>query len=163
MDENIHTANVSEEKIASFDTTYTSDHIRMLKIITHYLPFKYCRYLAVLIKFLELRQILSSSGRLQGAFIGQSIDEMHIFKDFSKITALVKELTPYCTGSEKQSLSQIAAFLNTYEQMKTMMDMFEMMDGFKDMFQNEDGIFDPEMFAGMMGNMTDFSFLTHNL
>ena len=39
-----------------------------------------------------------------------------------------------------------------------MMEMFEMMDGFKNMFQDEDGSFNPEMFAGMMGNMTDFSF-----
>ena len=162
MDEKIHTANVSEEKIASFDSTYTSDHIRMLKILTHYLPVRYCRYLVIYIKFLELQQILSSPRPLHIADIGQSIQDLHIFKDPSQLTALLQELTPYCTHSERQTFEQMAGFLNTFEQLKNMMDMFEMMDGFKDMFQNEDGTFDPEMLAGMMGNMTDFSFFNNN-
>ena len=158
MDEKIHTANVSEEKIASFDTAYTSDHIRMLKILTHYLPGRYCRYLVIYIKLLELQQILSSAKPFHIADIGQSMQDLHSFKDPSKLTALLQELAPYCSHSERQTFEQIANLLNTFEQLKNMMDMFEMMDGFKDMFQSEDGSFDPEMFAGMMGNMTDFSF-----
>lgn len=167
MAENQANNNISEEKIASFDSAYTSNHIKMLKILAHYLPHGYGKYLAVYIKYLELQRILSAKDFLCAASIRPAPQDTSS-QDFSVFLHLIEELLPYCTCSEKQFFEQLEGMLHNFDQIKNMMSMFEMMNEFKDMFQDEDGGFDPQMLAGMMGgmgnmgDMGDFSFFNND-
>ena len=146
--------NIADEKIASFDCTYTSNHIRMLKILLHYVPKNFRKNLIIYIKFMELQQAFSSNGSLPKYNINQAAENStDSAPDPSDFTSLIRELLPFCSSREEQQFRNMENMLNNFEQMKNMMEMFEMMKDMKDMFGDGEGGFDPEMFSGMMGTM----------
>lgn len=178
MDDNLK-KDMTNSKIASFDQAYCTDHIRMLKICSHYIPESYRRNLCVYIKFMELQHTLkyphslsdpycyassktaetvhaetnhaknSSHGDRDG-FSGESTDNTN------SVSNLIHELLPFCNPREKQQFQNIENMMSSIEQMKNMMEMMEMMKDMKDMFGGEGG-FSPDMLAGMMG-MDGFDF-----
>lgn len=150
MDNNTY-KNIADEKIASFDNTYTSNHIRMLKILLQYLPVNYRRHLIIYIKFMELQHAFSTMPHFSYpiAVPGEETP------DYSSI---IQQLLPFCSPNEKQQFENISNLLNSFEQMKNMMDMFEMMKDMTDMFGDGEGGLNPEMLAGMMGGMEGFDF-----
>ncbi len=159
----------TNEKIASFDCTYTSNHIRMLKILLYYIPKNFKKHLAFYIKFLELQQVLSApsvkspSLFMQQAFHSEQSETSFEETDpYNRISAMIEELLPFCTVSESEKFRSIGQFVSSFEQIKNMMEMFEMMKDMKDMFGDGEGGFDPDMFSGMMngmmGGMDGFNF-----
>lgn len=177
MSDNMH-ENSAEKKISLFDQTFCSDHIRMLKIILHYIPESYRKNLTVYIKFMELQQVLHSPCRLPRC--GESdcracdsaenntspssscdaAEPCDTDSPFAGLSAMIHELLPYCSLRERQQITGIENMLNTFDQMKSMMEMAEMFKDMKDMFGSADGSeggLNPEMLAGMMG-MDGFDF-----
>ena len=145
-------------KIAAFDCTYTSNHIRMLKIILYYIPENYRRYLIIYIKYLELQQAFSASPTLSADTVSCAAEYTDHFQKSFDFSSLIHELMPFCNSREKQQFQNMENMLNSFEQLKSMMEMFEMMKDMKDMFGDGEGGFDPEMLAGMMGGMDGFDF-----
>ena len=150
--------NIADEKIASFDCTYTSNHIRMLKIILHYIPWNLQKNIIFYIKFLELQQVLTTPFRNFPPCNPKQASEN---SDTSGFSSLIHELLPYCNPREEQQFRNFENIFNSFEQMKNMMDMLEMIKDMKDMFGDAEGGLDPEMLAGMMngmGSMDGFDF-----
>ena len=148
----------ADEKITSFDCTYTSNHIRMLKILLHYIPTKFKKYLVIYIKYLELQQAFTHSPDLSSNAATHAAENSAFSPEAFEFSTLIHELMPFCNSREKQQFLNIENMLNSFEQMKNMMEMVEMMKDMKDMFGGGEGGFDPEMLAGMMGGMDGFNF-----
>ena len=169
MDNNSY-FDTANKKIASFDRTYSNDHIRMLKILLHYIPASFRKNLSIYIKFMELQQALTSPLSFpelsSEAFVSETetihtatYDTVDITKaDKSK---LIRELLPFCTPKEKQQFQNMEKILNQFEQMKNMLEMMEMIKEMKEMFGDSEegnGSFDPSMLAGMIGGMNGGGF-----
>ena len=112
------------EAILAFDTLYTTNHMKILKLLLPYLEPEYQRKVAVYIKWQELMFTLK--------FFKQYSVSLYS-SDFAKKKALNMEtllplLTPYCKESEKKLLSQ-------FLQMQTMMQKMEEMQQYMPMIQ----------------------------
>lgn len=151
--ENQNYKNLADEKIASFDCTYTSNHIRMLKILLQYIPKQFRKHLIIYIKFLELQQAFTSRSTPPLFDTCQCAECDNFSSETCDFTSLIRELLPYCTSREEQQFKQIENMMNQFEQLKNMMEMMEMVKDMKDMFGDGSGGFDPEMFSGMMDTM----------
>ena len=151
--ENQNYKNIADEKIASFDCTYTSNHIRMLKILLQYIPKQFQKYLIIYIKFLELQQAFTSRSTPPLFNTCQSAEYDNSSSESIDFTSLIQELLPYCNSREAQKFRQIENIMNQFEQMKNMMEMMEMIKDMKEMFGGDEGGMDPEMLSGMFGSM----------
>ncbi len=110
-----------QDWIASFDSLFTNNQIQKLKILLPCLNRPLQGNLAVCIKYLELRHTMT------------------LFKNHPENTAsalphssagpgeLCETLLPFCTVSERNSLSSLRNMLQTFEQYKEMMEMMAMM------------------------------------
>jgi len=151
--ENQNYKNIADEKIASFDCTYTSNHIRMLKILLQYIPKQFQKHLIIYIKFMELQQAFTSRSTPPLFNTCQSADYDNSSSETCDFTTLIRELLPYCTSREEQQIRQIENMMNQFEQMKNMMEMMEMVKDMREMFGGDEGDMDPEMLSGMLGSM----------
>ena len=151
--ENQNYKNIADEKIASFDCTFTSNHIRMLKILLQYIPKQFQKHLIIYIKFLELQQAFTSRSTPPLFNTCQSAEYANSSSESIDLTSLIQELIPYCNSREEQKFRQIENMMNQFEQIKNMMEMMEMIKDMKEMFGGEDGSIDAEMLAGMLGSM----------
>jgi len=152
MDNNTY-KHTADEKIASFDCTYTSNHIRMLKILLQYVPNHFRRHLIIYIRFMELQQAFSSRENISLSGICHCAENDSSDSPSPDFTSLIRELLPYCSPNEEQHFRNIENMMNSFEQMKNMMEMMEMVKDMKDMFGDGEGGFDPAMFSDMMSSM----------
>ncbi|MBR1930963.1 MAG: hypothetical protein IJ833_05745 [Lachnospiraceae bacterium] len=113
-----------QDKILSFDTLYTNNHIQMLKILSSYLSPGTRKQIAVYIKFLEFQYALS----LTRPFASSS-EQFSSEKTFN-IAGLCEELLPFCGIKEQEILQNIQNFYKNFENMQEMMQMVEMMQEF---------------------------------
>ena len=158
MEQTHQDQNLATDKVLAFDTIFTTNHIKMLKVLLSFLPPSLQKMLAVYIKFLELQFTLTyfdthpspypptkcsgdnnlihtlnsfgGLGNILGSFggLGTLIGEIDL-------NALCKEILPYCSPDERKKLTQ-------FQQMQQMMDNFQhlsqTMEMMKDLFP--DGI-----------------------
>lgn len=115
-----------ENKVLAFDTLFTNNHIRMLKVLISHFDSRLQKTLAVYIKFQELAYTMQflnkhSSFSLCGTEENAQPD----------ISLLCDELIPYCAPSEKEKIFQIKQMLQTMDTYRQMSQMMEMM---KDLF-----------------------------
>lgn len=152
---------IRQDSITAFDTRFTNNHIRMLKILLPFLDISMQRSIAVYIKFQELQYVLQYFR--QPAFRhSQSSTTAKDQKAFD-FSAVCDELLPYCSEHEKKQFSSIRNMMDNFHNLK---DMMEMMETLKELFPEgmgtgSEGSFNPEMMAAMSnmfggGNM-DFS------
>lgn len=151
--ENQDYKNIADEKIASFDCTYTSNHIRMLKILLQYIPKQFQKHLIIYIKFMELQHAFTSRGTPQLLNTCHSAEYDSSSSQSIDFTSLIHELLPYCSSQEERQFRQIENMMNQLEQLKNMMEMMEMIKDMKEMFGGEEGGMDPEMLSGMLGSI----------
>ena len=151
--ENQNHKNIADEKIASFDCTYTSNHIRMLKILLQYIPKQFQKHLIIYIKFLELQHVFTSRSTPPRFNTCECAECNNSSSESSDFTSMIHELLPYCNSREEQQFKQIENMMNQFEQMKSMMEMLEMIKDMKEMFGGDEGGMDPEMLSGMLGSM----------
>lgn len=124
--------------ILAFDTLYTTNHMKILKLLLPYLESEHQKKLAVFIKWQELIFTLN--------FFKQYSASLYSY-DFKKkkkldLNVLLPLLTPYCNESEKAILSQ-------FSQMQNMMHTMEEMQQYMPMIQ--------QFMSSMSGENNDMS------
>lgn len=131
------------DAILAFDTLYTTNHMKILKLLLPYLEGEYQKKLAVFIKWQELIFTLN--------FFRQYSASLYSF-DFTQkkkmdLNLLLPLLTPYCSESEKSILSQFSGLqnmLNMMEEIQQYMPMIQQL-----MASMSDGNLD---ISGLFGN-----------
>lgn len=150
------------DKILAFDTLFTNNHIKMLKILVFYLEPPLQNMLAVYIKFLELQHTLKyiNSNILPSYTTHSNSTNMPIpflsFLGNIDLGTLCRDVIPYCTDSEKEKVQNISQIFQMMDNYKNISETMEMM---KEFFP--DGMSDPgDMFSffgnGNTGNMDIF-------
>lgn len=138
---------IRQDSVNAFDTLFTNNHIRMLKVLLPFMDSSMQKNIAVYIKYQELQYVLryftfpNSQKQLSACFHKQS-------KDFD-FNTVCEELLPYCNAQEKQQFNQIRNLMQTLENVQNMMEMMETM---KELFpegMNGDGGIDPDMLSGL--------------
>ncbi|MED9903237.1 MAG: hypothetical protein UFG06_03545 [Lachnospiraceae bacterium] len=120
------------DKIQAFDTLFTTNHIQMYKILLPYFEPAMQKQMAVYIKFMEFEYTLSYF-KLH-PFAGMPTEKPN---DTSQIC---REISPYCSASEKASIEKIMEMFSSMQNAREMMDTFNMMkDMFPDGFSFGDG------------------------
>ena len=112
------------EAILAFDTLYTTNHMKILKLLIPYLESEHQKKLAVFIKWQELMFTLNFFKQYSASLYSPD------FKQSKKLDLnnLISLLTPYCNESEKAIISQ-------FSQMQNMMNMMEQMKVYLPMIQ----------------------------
>lgn len=102
--------------ILAFDTLYTTNHMKILKLLLPYLDHEYQRKLAVYIKLQELLFTLRFFNEYSVCLYDNNFGE----RKELRIDTLLPLLKPYCNENEQ-------SFLNQFSQMQNMMDMYQNM------------------------------------
>lgn len=127
MDQNNQDKTSAVDKVLAFDTIFTNNHIKMLKVLLSYFDPSIQKTLAVYIKFLELQYTMTyfqshacvfSSGQSSA---GQSSD----------LNNLCREILPYCAPDERKKIEQIRQMQQTLENFRQMQ---QVMDTMKELF-----------------------------
>lgn len=119
------------DKIAAFDTLYTTNHIQMLKIIIPVVNKEFRHKLAVYIKYMEFQYTFSLAASSPHSFNICTESENSSF-DFC---SLCDELYPFCTEKEQGILNNLKNVQNMFKQYKEMESMMSMM---KEIFPDSD-------------------------
>lgn len=141
---------MENDKIAAFDTLYTSNHIQIMKLALPLMPRDKQYYGAIFIKYMELNYTLSLGKYLKNQLCACSGLENYGMENF------LKEVLPFCTEKEAERIKKINQMMNsfkTFQEMKSMMDMFggDLFNG--DMFGKDMGGeagFSPDMLKGLL-------------
>lgn len=120
------------DKIMAFDTLFTTNHIRMLKLLLGYLEPPLQGQLAVYIKFMELQYTLSVFHQNPSASFSVCTGY-----DRGEFTDLLEEMIPFCDTEEKEKILNIRNMISNLKNMQEMMEMIQMMQEVS-----------PDMFSG---------------
>lgn len=124
--------NNAADKVLAFDTLFTNNHIKMLKVLVFYLDSSMQKLLTVYIKFLELQHTLkyfnTPSFHLSdfNVNIKNSFSQNSPFISDLDINVLCKEILPYCNKSEKQRLENIMQMQQTIDNFQQISQTMEM-------------------------------------
>lgn len=129
--------------ILAFDTLYTTNHMKILKLLFPFLEPEHQKMLALFIKWKELMFTLQFFKKYSVSLYSPDFQQ----KKNLDIKVLLPLLTPYCNESEKKFLSQ-------FSQMQNMMHMMDGMQQYLPMIQQ----FMSSMSEGdtPLGNMNGF-------
>ena len=164
------------DKILAFDTLFTNNHIKMLKVLFFYLNSPLQNMLGVYIKFLELQHTLKYI-KLNALPLPTSCSDIGSipipflsFLGNIDIGQLCHDIIPYCTDAEREKVQNISQIFQMIDNFKQISETIEMM---KELFP--DGMSDPgdmfsflsngdmvnmdmfQMFSSMMNNNSDVS------
>ena len=117
--------NTDQNKVAAFDTLFSTNHIQMLKVILPYMDNQTQKSMAVYIKFLELNYTIEFYKKNPYPLCGCMEKESS-----PDIRKMCTELLPYCTDEEKKKIEQIRSLLQGMEMYKEMSKTMEMMKDF---------------------------------
>lgn len=108
------------DKVLAFDTLFTTNHIKMLKVLLFYFDPSAQKMLAVLIKFLELQHTVAYFQKHPAPFPtrGQKNADMQ---------ELCTALRPYCAPDEQRKLNQILQMQKTMENFQQITQTMEIM------------------------------------
>ena len=112
------------EAILAFDTLYTTNHMKILKLLIPYLETEHQKKLAVFIKLQELMFTLNFFRQYSASLYSPD------FKQGKKmdLNTLIPLLIPYCNEAEKNIISQFSQIqnvMNMMEQMQVYMPMIQ--------------------------------------
>ena len=136
------------EAILAFDTLYTTNHMKILKLLLPYLEQDHQKKLAIFIKWQELIFTLNFFKQYSASLYSPD------FKQRKKLdlNTLLPLLMPYCSETEKNIISQFSQMQNmmhTMENIQQYMPMFQQFmtsmsgDGDLDgMFQSDNNMMD---------------------
>lgn len=154
-----------QDAIYAFDTLYTNQQIQMLKLAIPLLPPVYRSFLAVYIKFLELKFTISSAGKLN--FSGGFHEDRNYTLDARSLDQYFQSIMPYINENDKANIQKIKNMVQTMEQFKQMRPILEMMsqnagneqseDNYMDIlksFLSEDQLFMFDMFNSQVNHPT---------
>lgn len=118
-----------QDKVMAFDTLFTNNHIRMLKIIMPYFEYAIQKKMAVYIKFLELEYTMNYFKNRPYA-IKNCIPAPEKFD----IRQMCHDMIPYCSPQEKRQMEQMEQMFDTFQNYQDMMETISMM---KEMFPGD--------------------------
>jgi len=127
-----------QDKVAAFDTLFTTNHIQQLKILLSYLDPSMQKNMAVYIKYLELQYTIS--------YFHQNPKPPLTSEHTSDPSSLCGELLPYCDEHQRVQMENMQNMMQTFSNYREMMEMMQM---FSDMQPGEDDIF--QLFQSMKG------------
>lgn len=108
--------NTATDKVLAFDTIFTSNQIKILKVLFFFLDSSMQKMLAIYIKFHEIRYILTYFNKHSS--IGTGTPDFNL---------LCKEILPYCGPDEKRKIEQFSQMQQMMEQFKQISRTMEMM------------------------------------
>lgn len=106
MDETKQDQNFATDKVLAFDTIFTTNHIKMLKVLTACLEPPLQKFLAVYIKFSELQFTINYLNGKASPYPGNDNSNIN---NISNI--LCNEIIPYCTTDEKKTFEKLNRML----------------------------------------------------
>ena len=112
------------EAILAFDTLYTTNHLKILKLLLPYLATEHQKKLAVFIKWQELMFTLNFFKQYSASLYSPDFNK----KKKLDVNILISLLTPYCNEAEKSVISQ-------FSQIQNMMNMMEEIQQYMPMIQ----------------------------
>lgn len=107
------------DKIQTFDTLFTNNHIQIYKILLPYLEPSLQKQLAIYIKYMEFQYTLTYFRLHPGAVMPKETQP--------EPEAMCSELAPFCSSSEKTQLEKIAELFSNIKNAKEMMETINMM------------------------------------
>ena len=119
--------------ILAFDTLYTTNHMKILKLLLPYLEPEYQKILAVYIKWQELMFTLQFFKQYSASLYSSDFQK----KQTLDLNTLLPLLIPYCNETEKNILSQ-------FSQIQNVMHMMEEMQAYMPIFQQMMSAMSPE-------------------
>lgn len=135
-----------QDKVAVFDTLFTTNQIRKLKVLISFVDHRWQRHLAVYIKYLELQYVLSNSRHFPFRLkYGHDKDEKGDFQ--SLITALI----PYSNERDRKQLEQFAGMFQTMEMFQQLAPMMDLMKNIMPDMADSGGMMGA--LSSMFGNM----------
>lgn len=141
---------LNDDCIADFDKKYSSDKIRCLKVINTYLTPKIQNLLAVYIKFLEIRFCL---GHLDNHI---DFNEFINCRDKINIPALLDDIMPYLSSSEREKIKKIRQTFSSIEHYQSLFSTISMMQEiFGDGSDNPFSAFSPDMDMSELSSMME--------
>lgn len=121
--------------ITSFDSTFTTNHIQMLKILLPYLEPQLQKAFSIYIKLMEFHYTISYFQNHAFAFPTQNPPD-------AEDAALWDAFLPLCDAEEKTKIESVRTMLQQMQKMQEMMETLQLMQ---------------EIFPEGMGNMDDLS------
>lgn len=111
---------MENDKIAAFDTLYTSNHIQMCKLALPLMPKEKQYYGAILIKYMELNYTLSLGKYLKSQLCACSGTQEYGMENF------LQEIIPFCTEKEAEKIRKATGIMKgfkTFQEIKSMMEL----------------------------------------
>lgn len=128
-----------QDRVAAFDTLFTTNQIQKLKIFMSFLDDRWQKHLAVYIKYLELQFTIAYSKRYPFRLTDGCEKD-----DTGNFQALIMALIPYSNENDRRQLEQFSGMIQTMEMFQQLAPMMEMMKNIMpDMADN----------AGMFGSL----------
>lgn len=121
------------EAILAFDTLYTTNHMKILKLLLPYLETEYQKKVAVYIKWQELLFTLNFFKQYSASLYSPDF----VKKKTLNLETLLPVLTPYCKESEKKILSQFMQMQNMMHKMEEMQQYMPMIQQFMSSMSGE--------------------------
>lgn len=135
--------------ILAFDTLYTTNHMKILKLLLPYLEPEHQKKLAVFIKWQELMLTLNFFKQYSAHFYSPDFSP----KKQLDLNTLIPLLIPYCNDSEKAIISQFSQLQNMMHRME---EMQQYMPVIQQLMSSMSGDMDPgSMFGSNDNNMMD--------
>lgn len=115
----------AQDKIMTFDTLFSTNHIQMLKIFISYLDNQMQKQMAIYIKILELQYAISYAKhnpyQICGCFEPEENFDFNLF---------CQEIMPFLTKEERKQAEQFISLSKTMEMAQEFSKTFEMMKDF---------------------------------
>ena len=124
MDNNCNNEKEDMGAILAFDTLYTTNHMKILKILLPYLGCEYQKIFAVYIKWQELMFTLNYIKKYSSPLYCKCCSSRKEI-DFG---TLIQLLSPYCGEQERQ-------FLSSFSEIKNITSLFSQMQEYLPLFQ----------------------------
>ena len=147
------------DSVSAFDALFTTNRIKMFKVIAKSLPPAQQRGFVVCIRLMELQYSIYLLNRTDIAYTtsAKTITADFLSGDSQGTLDLLDELIPYSTDSEKQQIINIKNMLAGISKMKEMMNVLDMLkELFPEGFGNngdDSSNFDLfSMFSGISGS-----------
>ena len=139
---------IRQDSILPFDTCFCNDHIRMLKILVPFLDSSIQKYLALYIKYLEIRYIMECFRH--PVLLNNTCFDVNSKQDIMDFPTILDKIIPLCRPQEKEKFLHIRNLFDTFQNLQGMM---EMMENMKDLFPEGMDMGDMSSMFGMDGNM----------
>ena len=131
---------IRQDSVLPFDTCFCNDHIRMLKILVPFLDSSLQKYLALYIKYLEIRYIMECFRR--PILLNGTCFDRNAPPSSADFPAILDRIIPLCSPQEKEKFLHIRNLFDTFQNLQNMMEMMESMK---------------ELFPEGMNNMGDMA------